>query len=48
LNDDAEDGVTIEAPTVQPEVAAPIATMTERTKKAATTNYTPSRLRSKS
>jgi len=36
LNDDVEDGVTLEAPTVQPEaviqpeVAAPIATMMER------------------
>ena len=30
LNDDVEDGVTLEAPAVQPEVAAPIATMMER------------------
>jgi len=30
LNDDVEDGVTLEAPTVQPEVAAPIAIMMER------------------
>jgi len=30
LNDDVEDGVTLEAPAVQPEVATPIATMMER------------------
>jgi len=30
LNDDVEDGITLEAPVVQPEVAAPIATMMER------------------
>ena len=30
LNDDVEDGVTLEAPAVQPEVAAPIATMMEQ------------------
>jgi len=30
LNDDVEDGVTLEAPAVQPEVAAPIATMMKR------------------
>ena len=30
MNDDVEDGVTLEAPAVQPEVATPIATMMER------------------
>jgi len=29
LNDDVEDGVTLEAPIVQPEVATPIAIMME-------------------
>jgi len=33
LNDDVEDEVTLEAPTVQPEVPAPIATMMERSRR---------------
>ena len=33
MNDDVEDGVTLEAPAVQPEVATPIATMMERPRK---------------
>ena len=33
LNDDVEDGVALEAPAVQPDVAAPIATMMERSRR---------------
>jgi len=40
LNDDVEDGVTLEAPAVLPEVAAPIATMMERPKDCSDNLYT--------